>query len=347
VRYLHGRRVIHADLKPANILMDKAGTAYVSDFGLSHERREASMTRHSLLGRQGTPLYMDPHLHTPGNSLTTACDVYSFGVLGWETLTCCKPFQGINGVADLDRHLAAGGRPDVSALPPELAGTGISGLLSQCWAAAPAARPAMTVVVDQLKTALEMLSNGTSNLLTAPPVVVSHAKAASLAGSGVANDPVTSSTGSTVALTGVSSLSSSTQSDNTTTLSWTPTKPTVPTPAAVSVPHAFAEVLINGPERSRLLWIAILNYDSSKVARHLQGILPEDLHRQDLLTLSKRSEEARFNTYYQSLAEAAPSFLPIGVAWLLEGSRGAKATRDMLTRTKTHGNTALHYAAFR
>jgi serine/threonine protein kinase len=58
IRFLHSRNVIHADLKPDNILIDDNGNARVTDFGVSHVRRDGSFSRDSLRGRQGTYGYM-------------------------------------------------------------------------------------------------------------------------------------------------------------------------------------------------------------------------------------------------------------------------------------------------
>jgi WD40 repeat protein len=154
VRYLHGRHIIHADLKPANIMVDQFGNARVSDFGLSHERRDAAKTRTSLLGHHGTPLYMDPHLLVPSSSLVKACDIYSWAVLTWELCCALRPFPNVMSKDDLYDRVKRGERPELAVLPEELAGCGIAELLAECWAGDPAVRPSMTDIVRRMATAL-------------------------------------------------------------------------------------------------------------------------------------------------------------------------------------------------
>ncbi len=77
LQHAHDRGVVHCDLKPANILLDRAGRAFVSDFGFAHLVAQVETTR-LLLG--GTPGYVAPEL-LRGELPTPAADIYSFGVL--------------------------------------------------------------------------------------------------------------------------------------------------------------------------------------------------------------------------------------------------------------------------
>ncbi len=77
VEHAHARGVVHCDLKPANVLLDRAGGVFVSDFGFAHLTAQAATAR-LLLG--GTPGYVAPELLTCA-SPTPAADVYSLGVL--------------------------------------------------------------------------------------------------------------------------------------------------------------------------------------------------------------------------------------------------------------------------
>jgi serine/threonine protein kinase len=110
--FVHQRHIIHADLKPANILLDVDGGVRVADFGLAKLRRDGSRSRGSLRGARGTYTYMDPRLHDEDEgSLTKASDVYSFGVLAWEALTGAVPFAEFTTDFKLIRHVMGAGGP--------------------------------------------------------------------------------------------------------------------------------------------------------------------------------------------------------------------------------------------
>ncbi len=96
VHYAHERGVLHRDLKPGNILFDENGHALVSDFGLAKIMGgESDLTR--TIALMGTPNYMAPELTRGGKgAATTACDVWSLGVMFYELLAGLPPFRGHN-----------------------------------------------------------------------------------------------------------------------------------------------------------------------------------------------------------------------------------------------------------
>ena len=103
IDHAHARGVTHRDIKPANILLDAGGKACVADFGLAHLlERNPSFTSTGVL--TGTPHYMAPE-QALGKATGPACDIYSLGIVAYEMVVGCTPFEADSPVALLMKHV--------------------------------------------------------------------------------------------------------------------------------------------------------------------------------------------------------------------------------------------------
>ena len=166
--YLHSCCVIHADIKPDNVLLSASTppVAKLADFGGSVLRREGSKTRETLMGERGTLVFMDPRLIDPTGSIRTSSDVYSFGVLAWQVLSGLEPYEaeimavlprpatGPQFVEALRRHVLSGGRPPAAALVERGVSPDVVVLVESCWAPAQGDRPTMADVQRALEAAV-------------------------------------------------------------------------------------------------------------------------------------------------------------------------------------------------
>jgi tetratricopeptide (TPR) repeat protein len=131
-----GAGLVHADLKPLNVLVTPAGTCKVSDFGLARILA-AEGAREDLVG---TPGYVAPELYMDPRALSERSDIYSFGVILHELATGAGPFPARDAIAavihDHVERPVADPRSLRSEIPEELAA-----LIQGCLAKKPDARP--------------------------------------------------------------------------------------------------------------------------------------------------------------------------------------------------------------
>ncbi|MDF1825159.1 MAG: serine/threonine-protein kinase [Verrucomicrobiales bacterium] len=133
VQHAHLKGVLHRDIKPSNILIaeiDGRPVPKVIDFGIARAL-DVSLTGHVLFTEfhqiVGTPAYMSPEQAALDNTpLDGRCDIYSLGILFYETLTGVQPFKnerdGKSGISELLRRVREEEPPPMSRFVPALRG---------------------------------------------------------------------------------------------------------------------------------------------------------------------------------------------------------------------------------
>ena len=115
--YAHARGVVHRDVKPDNIMLDRSsGRAMVTDFGIA--RAAAGDSRLTLTGVAiGTPAYMSPEQALGERELDGRSDMYSLAVIAYQMLCGETPFKASNTPAMLVKHVSEIPRPVLSLRP--------------------------------------------------------------------------------------------------------------------------------------------------------------------------------------------------------------------------------------
>ncbi|KAF8318088.1 kinase-like protein [Clavulina sp. PMI_390] len=163
VSYLHtfDPPVIHGDLHPGNILLDKEDSACVCDFGLSRIRHEVSRTRTKRQGG-GLTRFLAPELNSSeGVRFKTSLesDIYSLAMLLFNMWTGEKPFSSIELEWKVSQAIDQEERPERPLITkveiPQMQGDQLWELINDMWEHIPASRPTTSIVARRL---LEVLA---------------------------------------------------------------------------------------------------------------------------------------------------------------------------------------------
>jgi tRNA A-37 threonylcarbamoyl transferase component Bud32 len=119
--FAHRRGYVHRDVKPANVLFDAAGHAFLSDFGIAKVLAADEAARKTLTGTgmvMGTPEYMAPEV-IMGEAIDGRADQYALGVMLYEWLAGRRPFDGPTPASILVQHTTKE-PPPLAAIRPDL-----------------------------------------------------------------------------------------------------------------------------------------------------------------------------------------------------------------------------------
>jgi eukaryotic-like serine/threonine-protein kinase len=131
----HDEGVVHRDLKPHNVLLDRNGTVKLLDFGIARSMDSAGVTATGTM--MGTPTYMSPE-QCRGQRGDQRSDLYSLGVVMYQIFTGWPPFRADTPLGLLFLHTGQAPQPPAEVnrdLPPE-----VDELILRCLAKDPAAR---------------------------------------------------------------------------------------------------------------------------------------------------------------------------------------------------------------
>ncbi len=113
IRFAHEHRILHRDLRPANILIREDGVIKVADFGIAKWLKDTNYA-HTVIG---SPPYMAPE-QLEGKA-TFSSDIYSIGIIFYETVTGQLPFFDVN-LKVLRQKILQGRCPTPHQLRPEI-----------------------------------------------------------------------------------------------------------------------------------------------------------------------------------------------------------------------------------
>ncbi|KAK8541982.1 hypothetical protein V6N13_137447 [Hibiscus sabdariffa] len=180
LQYLHNKGIVHRDVKPANVLLDRNFSAHLADFGLAEYKkdlRRVSIENWRSSGKPtggfhkknmvGTLIYMAPEILTK-EIHTEKSDVYSFGVSINELLTGVVPYTDIRTEAQthtvlemnyteqqLTAAVSSGGlRPVLAGIDSGVPASMLS-LIQKCWDEKPQNRPSFDDIVLELDGILQ------------------------------------------------------------------------------------------------------------------------------------------------------------------------------------------------
>jgi serine/threonine protein kinase len=135
--HAHRRGVIHRDVKPSNLILDKDDRLWLTDFGLARRQDDVTLSLTGML--LGTPRYMSPeHASASTKRIDHRSDLFSLGVTLYELLTHRPAFEG-EAAHDVIHQILVDQPPPIRQLNPEVP-KDFETIVMKCMAKEPEAR---------------------------------------------------------------------------------------------------------------------------------------------------------------------------------------------------------------
>ncbi len=141
IHHLHSKNILHRDIKPQNVLIDRQTNAKVTDFNLA----TSNLNSTALVG---TPLYMPPETLTQKGSYSTAGDIYSFAIVCSYMASEEEPYPHVKTRTELIEQLNKGVRPTV---PPKTTPPDFYTVMTKMWDQIPKNRPSTEEAIESIK----------------------------------------------------------------------------------------------------------------------------------------------------------------------------------------------------
>ncbi|KAK4775269.1 hypothetical protein SAY86_010204 [Trapa natans] len=138
--YLHGRNVVHRDIKGANILVHPNGEVKLSDFGMAKHITSCS----SILSFKGSPYWMAPEVVMNTNGYSLPVDIWSLGCTILEMATSKPPWSQYEGVAAIFKIGNSKDMPEI----PDLLSNEAKSFIRLCLQREPSARPTASQLLE-------------------------------------------------------------------------------------------------------------------------------------------------------------------------------------------------------
>jgi eukaryotic-like serine/threonine-protein kinase len=146
----HAEGVVHRDVKPANLLLDRNGSICVTDFGIASTTGVDTLTLPGTV--LGTAGYLSPE-QARGESATPASDRYGLAVVAFELLTGRRPYEADTAATEAFAHVNAP-VPSAERIHPDLP-PGVDSVFTRALAKEPELRPATSAeLVSELRAAV-------------------------------------------------------------------------------------------------------------------------------------------------------------------------------------------------